>query len=153
MPLSHIEHVLVQTEDIGKTVEWYTRVLGMTAGYTPDFRFPVQWLYLGDKDVVHVTEGGAKTSENRRRYVGQQSDALTGTGVIDHIAFRSTGLPAMLERLRSEGVEFSERQVSDQGLYQLFLFDPNGIKIELNFDAAEAHAHGIRPGLLASELK
>ena len=50
------------------------------------------------------------------------------------------------------GVDFKQRQVSDQGLYQLFLFDPNGIKIELNFDNAEALAHGIKPELMASDL-
>ena len=82
MPLSHIEHVLIQTADIAKTVEWYTRVLGMRAGFTPDFKFPVQWLYLGDNDVVHVTEGGAGTSENRKRYVGQQTTATEGSGAI-----------------------------------------------------------------------
>lgn len=150
MPLSHIEHMLVQTADIAKTVDWYTRVLGMRAGFTPDFKFPVQWLYLGDNDVVHVTEGGAATSENRKRYVGQQSDAVSGTGVIDHIAFRCTGLVPMLAHLRAEGVDFKERQVDDQGLYQLFMFDPNGIKIELNF--ANAEAAGITAEVVASKL-
>ena len=150
MPLSHIEHMLVQTTDIAKTVEWYVRVLGMRAGYTPDFKFPVQWLYLGDNDVVHVTEGGAAISENRKRYVGQQSDAVSGTGVIDHVAFRCTGLPGMLAHLQAEGVDFNQRQVDDQGLYQLFMFDPNGIKVELNF--ANAEAAGIRPEVMASQL-
>ena len=150
MPLSHIEHMLVQTADIAKTVEWYVRVLGMRAGYTPDFKFPVQWLYLGDNDVVHVTEGGAAISENRKRYVGQQSEAVSGTGVIDHVAFRCTGLPGMLAHLLAEGVDFNQRQVDDQGLYQLFMFDPNGIKIELNF--ANAEAAGIRPEVMASQL-
>jgi hypothetical protein len=41
--------------------------------------------------------------------------------------------------------------VNDQGLYQLFMFDPNGIKIELNY--ANAEAHGLQPELRASELK
>ncbi len=150
MPLSHIEHLLVQTADIAKTVAWYVRVLGMRAGFTPDFKFPVQWLYLGENDVVHVTEGGAAASENRKRYVGQQSEALSGTGVIDHVAFRCTGLTEMLAHLRAEGVDFKERQVDDQGLYQLFMFDPNGIKVELNF--ANSEAAGIRPGLMASQL-
>jgi hypothetical protein len=40
--------------------------------------------------------------------------------------------------LRSRGVEFTERRAGNQGLYQLFMVDPNGIKIELNFDADEA---------------
>jgi len=150
MPLSHIEHVLIQTADIAKTVEWYVRVLGMRAGFTPDFKFPVQWLYLGDNDVVHVTEGGAGTSENRKRYVGQQTTATEGSGAIDHVAFRCTGLAETLAHLRAEGVEFKERQVNDQGLYQLFLFDPNGIKVELNF--ANAEAAGLRAEVMASEL-
>ena len=150
MPLSHIEHVLIQTADIARTVEWYVRVLGMRAGFTPDFKFPVQWLYLGDRDVVHVTEGGANTSENRKRYVGQQTTATEGSGAIDHVAFRCTGLKDTLAHLRAEGVEFKERQVNDQGLYQLFLFDPNGIKVELNF--ANAEAAGLRAEVMASEL-
>jgi catechol 2,3-dioxygenase-like lactoylglutathione lyase family enzyme len=152
MPLSHIEHFLVQTTDIAKTRDWFVRVLGMKEGYHPDFKFPVCWLYIGDRDVVHITEGGANVSENRRRYVGQESQATSGTGVIDHIAFRAVGLNETMAHLTRIGVDFKQRQVSDQGLYQLFLFDPNGIKIELNFDNAEALAHGIKPELMASDL-
>ncbi|MEW6687947.1 MAG: VOC family protein [Pseudomonadota bacterium] len=150
MPLSHIEHFLVQTESIAKTRDWYVRVLGMREGPHPDFKFPVCWLYIGEKDVVHVTEGGKNVSENRKRYVGQQSEALEGSGVVDHIAFRATGLREMIAHLKALGVEFRERQVNDQGLYQLFLFDPNGIKIELNF--ANAEARGLKAELSATEL-
>ena len=150
MPLSHIEHFLVQTADMAKTRDWYVRVLGMQVGPNPDFKFPVCWLYIGDKDVVHVTEGGKNVSENRRKYVGQQSDALEGSGVVDHIAFRATGLREMIAHLKSLGVEFKQRQVNDQGLYQLFLFDPNGIKIELNY--ANAEAKDIRADVMASDL-
>ena len=150
MPLSHIEHFLVQTESIEKTRDWYVRVLGLRVGPNPDFKFPVCWLYLGDKDVVPVTEGGAQVSENRRKYVGQESQATHGTGALDHIAFRAAGLRDMLEHLRALGVAFKQRRVNDQGLYQLFMYDPNGVKIELNFPGAEAE--GLRPELMASEL-
>jgi len=151
MPLSHIEHFLVQTADMARTRDWFVRVLGLRVGPSPDFKFPVCWLYLGDKDVVHVTEGGTQVSENRKKYVGQESQATRGTGVVDHIAFRATGLPQMLEHLRALGVEFKQRQVDDQGLYQLFMFDPNGIKIELNYDSAEAQ--GLHAEVMASELR
>jgi len=151
MPLSHIEHFLVQTTDMARTRDWFVRVLGLRVGPSPDFKFPVCWLYLGDKDVVHVTEGGTQVSENRKKYVGQESQATRGTGVVDHIAFRATGLPQMLEHLRALGVEFKQRQVDDQGLYQLFMFDPNGIKIELNYDSAEAQ--GLHAEVMASELR
>ena len=150
MPLSHIEHFLLQTADMEKTRAWYVDVLGMRVGPSPDFKFPVFWLYLGDKDIVHVTEGGKGVSENRKKYVGQQSDAVSGTGVVDHIAFRATGLREMIAHLKSLKVDFKQRQVDDQGLYQLFMFDPNGVKIELNYSNSEAV--GLRAEVKASEL-
>ena len=152
MPLSHLEHFLIQTADLQATRDWYVRVLGMKEGWHPDFKFPVVWLYIGEKDVLHLTEGGANVSENRKKYLGQQSTDVHGSGVVDHVAFRAVGLPGMLAHLEREGIEFTRRMVSDQGLYQLFLHDPNGVKIELNFDNGEALQHGIKPELKASEL-
>ena len=153
MPLHYIEHFLLQTTDIEASCDWYERVLGMTRGYTPDFKFPVQWMYLEDRDVLHVTEGGKNVSENRKRYVGQESQAERGSGVIDHIAFRCTGLKEMIDHLTRLGIPFKRRMVSDQGLYQLFLMDPNDVKVELNFANSEAIALGIEPELKASELQ
>jgi catechol 2,3-dioxygenase-like lactoylglutathione lyase family enzyme len=150
MPLSHIEHFLLQTTDMEATRKWYVEVLGMRVGPNPDFKFPVFWLYLGDKDIVHVTEGGKGVSENRKKYVGQQSEAVSGTGVVDHIAFRATGLREMVAHLKSLNVDFKQRRVDDQGLYQLFMFDPNGVKIELNYASAEAK--GLRAEVMASEM-
>ena len=151
MPLNHLEHFLIQTADIEATRDWYVQVLGLKEGYRPDFKFPVVWLYLGDKDVIHITQGGKDVSDNRRQYLGQQSDALYGSGVVDHFAFRCTGLKEMLAHLKNNHVKFSQRMVDDKGLFQLFLIDPNGVKIELNFSNTEAH--GIRPELMASELQ
>src|SRR5215813_9157927 len=150
MPLQHLQHFLIQTGDLEKTKDWYVDVLGMRVGPCPDFKFPVYWLYLGDTDVLHITTGGKNVSENRKSYVGQESQATNGTGVIDHIAFRATGLATMIENLTRSGIAFKERQVDDQGLYQLFLFDPNGVKIELNFSNSEAK--GRKPELMASSF-
>ena len=151
MPLSHIEHFLIQTADIEATRDWYVNVLGMRDGPHPDFGFPAHWLYLGDVPVLHLTQGGADVPQNRLKYLGQQSDATEGTGVIDHIAFRATGLPEMIAHLQKLKIEFQERQVDDQGLYQLFLFDPNGVKVELNYQADEAK--GRRAPVMASDYR
>jgi catechol 2,3-dioxygenase-like lactoylglutathione lyase family enzyme len=150
MPLNHLQHFLIQSEDLEATKKWYVDVLGLKIGYTPDFKFPVYWLYLGEQDVLHITQGGKAVSENRKTYLGQQSEATAGSGVIDHVAFHATGLDAMIEHFTSKGVEFKERQVNSQGLYQLFLFDPNGVKVELNFPNSEAK--GRTPGVVASDL-
>jgi catechol 2,3-dioxygenase-like lactoylglutathione lyase family enzyme len=150
MALSHMEHFLIQAEDLEATKDWYVKVLGFRVGPHPDFKFPVYWLYLGDADVLHMTQGGKNVSKNRKTYLGQESEATQGSGVIDHVAFRASGLSEMIEHLARLKIEFKERQVNDQGLYQLFLFDPNGVKIELNYPAAEAK--GRKAPVMASAL-
>lgn len=154
MALERVDHYLLQTTDLAATRDWYVRTLGMREGPHPDFKFPVVWLYLGDKDVIHLSEGGRNVSENRKRYLGQESQAEKGSGVIDHVAFYGTGLKQMIEHLTKLGVPFQQRMVDDQGLYQLFLKDPvNDVKVELSYANTEAVAAGIRPELTAAELR
>jgi catechol 2,3-dioxygenase-like lactoylglutathione lyase family enzyme len=151
MPLTKLDHYLIQTDDIEKTADWYEKVLGLERGSNPDFKFPVAWMYIGESPVVHITQGGDNVSENRMTYLGQQSTETQGSGAVDHIAFHATGLKEMITRLRETGEDFKERQVDDAGLYQLFLFDPNGVKIELNFPGSEAV--GIKAEVMATELE
>ncbi len=151
MPLHHLEHFLIQTADLEGTRDWYVRTLGMRVGPSPDFKFPVVWLYIGDTDVLHLTVGGKNVSENRKAYLGQQSEAVQGSGVVDHIAFRCTGLQEMMANLQKHQVTFHKRMVDDQGLFQLFMLDPNGVKIELNF--ANAEAQGVAPELMAAAFE
>ena len=153
MPLSHIEHFLVAADDIDATRDWYARVLGMRSGPHPDFGFPVHWMYLGELDVVHIGPSSGTASENQKKYLGRTSGKSAqeeGTGAIDHIAFRATGLRAMIDLLQEERIAFSRRRANGQALFQLFFYDPNGIKIELNYDAAEAE--GVEAELVASDF-
>ena len=151
MPLSHIEHYLVAADDMDLTRDWYRDVLGLHEGPHPDFGFPVHWMYLEGRDVVHIGRNAKQAGESQRIYLGRLSQNTgSGTGAIDHIAFRARGLEETMAHLRRKGVPFNERRANGQALYQLFLFDPNGIKVELNFDAAEAA--GIEPEITAEKL-
>ncbi len=139
MPISHIEHILVAADDIDATRDWYARVLGLRSGPHPDFGFPVHWMYAGGVAVVHIGPSARAAGERQKEYLGRTSqDGGVGTGALDHVAFRATGLQAMMEHLRREGVPFSQRRANGQALFQLFFYDPNGIKIELNYAAEEA---------------
>lgn len=151
MPLSHIEHYLIAADDMERTRDWYRDVLGMQEGWHPDFGFPVFWMYLGGVDVVHIGRNAKAASESQKIYLGRTAqNSGTGTGAIDHIAFRAHGLRQTMAHLRRRKVEFNERRANGQALYQLFLYDPNGIKVELNFAAAEAA--GVEPEITAEKL-
>ncbi|MGI9421637.1 MAG: VOC family protein, partial [Hyphomicrobiaceae bacterium] len=78
MALQYLQHFLIQTADLAATAKWYVDVLGMREGPHPEFKIPTVWLYLGDTDVLHLIEGGPDQSENRMRYLGQQSGAVHG---------------------------------------------------------------------------
>ena len=43
----------------------------------------------------------------------------------------------MQQHLRELDVEFDERTVPGQGLRQVFLNDPDGVRLEFNFPASE----------------
>jgi len=152
MPITHIQHFLVAADDIDATRDWYARVLRLRSGPHPDFGFPVHWMYAGDADLIHIGPSARMSSEAQRKYLGRTSgDTGTGTGAIDHIAFAATGLREMAEHLLAEGVAYASRRASGQAVFQLFFYDPNGIKIELNYPAAEAE--GIAAGLLVTDLR
>ncbi len=151
MPLAHIEHYLIAADDMEATKNWYCSVLGMQAGWHPEFNFPVYWLYLDGKDVVHISQSAKNATDNQKTYLGRTSQNTgAGTGAIDHIAFRATGLTDTMAHLKHLNIDFKERRANGQALYQLFMFDPNGIKVELNFDAVETA--GVEPEVNAASF-
>lgn len=125
MALDGLDHVTLLAGDLARSIAFYEGVLGLVSGQRPPFGFPGAWLYVGDRPVVHLVGGRA---------------GGTGTGAVDHIAFRAVGLSATKSRLAGLGVPFDERTVPGQGLVQLFVHDPDGVRIELNFPAHEVGA-------------
>ena len=43
----------------------------------------------------------------------------------------------MKQRLETKGMEYDSRQVPGGDLWQIFVNDPNGVMIELNYEAAK----------------
>ncbi len=119
MAVESLDHFTINTADLEASVRFYEDILGFASGERPAFTFPGAWLYCGEKPVVHL--------------IGGSSSVATGTGSVDHIAFRATDIEGFRARLGTGGVEFRERQVPDMPLSQIFLTDPDGVVIELNF--------------------
>lgn len=131
MALERLDHytIRVRPQDLPEIRRFYVEVLGLAEGERPGFSFPGHWLYCGERPVVHL----AGTVEGEAVLPG-------GTGRLDHVAFHATGLQEMLRHLRASAIDFEQRPVPGQALHQVFLIDPNGIRVELNYDGAEARA-------------
>jgi catechol 2,3-dioxygenase-like lactoylglutathione lyase family enzyme len=139
MALSLLAHYSIRTTRLRETRDFYVEVLGLRDGERPPFDFPGHWLYLDARDVVHLIGVDPNDNKGLAAYLGDKApESLTGTGAIDHIAFFATDLAALRKRAEGRGAKLFERTVPSVGLHQMFLEDPNGITIELNFPAAEA---------------
>ena len=138
-----LNHFSIRTTDLSACERFYCDVLGLVVGPRPPFPFPGLWLYAGDTTdygnaVVHIIGLDRNDPAGLKQYLGDRPEAsLQGTGAVDHLAFFTTGLAETMARLKSRGVPFRERTVPVLELHQVFLDDPNGVVIELNFPAAE----------------
>ena len=135
MTLSLLDHCSIRTVKLDETRDFYVDALGMTDGDRPDFDFPGNWLYLDGKAVVHLVGVDPDDPSGLEAYLGGSIDpaSLQGSGAFDHLAFRGKGAATMIERLKARGVAFRERQVPGMDLFQIFVTDPNGITVELNY--------------------
>lgn len=132
MPIAELNHYFVRANDLEATRDFYVKVLGLEQMPRPDFPFPGYWLGAGGKIQVHMGPHGIPNSE--LYYLGTPKNAATDqSGVIDHIAFAATEPETFTRRLAQLGVAFRPRYLPESNLYQLFLRDPNGLTIELNF--------------------
>lgn len=131
MPLTKMEHFLVLTADMEKTRDFYCNVLGMRDGARPPLGFPGYWLYLGDTAVIHIAEWQTYTAHSATRDIPVSTHA-PGTGALDHIAFNATDYDELLASLARSGVKVMKNVTNTNGLRQVFLLDPNGIKLEIN---------------------
>ncbi|HZR87178.1 MAG TPA: VOC family protein [Bradyrhizobium sp.] len=124
-----LDHFNIRTRKLADTVRFYEDILGLEKGPRPNFAFPGAWMYSEGKPVVHLVDISA-TAE------AQKPDS----GCVHHVAFVSRGFDAMRQRLSAKGMQFDARQVPGGELWQIFVNDPNGVMIELNYEAAKEAA-------------
>jgi catechol 2,3-dioxygenase-like lactoylglutathione lyase family enzyme len=120
-----MNHFTIAAEDRDATLAFYVGLLGFEEGHRPDLGFPGAWLYApGSKHaILHI-------------YWDRPMPA-TRTGVIDHMAFSASGLKNVKRRFDECGIKYDLRKPAGAGTWQLFCVDPNGAKVELDFDPNE----------------
>jgi catechol 2,3-dioxygenase-like lactoylglutathione lyase family enzyme len=141
MTVLSLNHYSIRTTDLERSGRFYQDVLGLSPGPRPPFSFPGLWLYGGDGTaLLHLI--GVSPGDNAvlADYLGEGSNARGG-GAIDHIAFFCADFDLVKHRLTELQVAFRERQVPLLALRQLFVTDPHGVVLELNFPS-EGQADG-----------
>lgn len=119
MGVESLDHFTIWTTDVDRSVDFYERVVGLKNGFRPDFGFPGAWLYCGERPVVHL--------------MGTEKAPSDNTGTIDHVAFRATDFDGMKKHLEGAGLKYDQNIIKDAPIKQLFVTDPDGVRVELNF--------------------
>ena len=120
MPVAAFQHVNTRSADVERTKDFYVR-LGLRVGDRPPFASRGYWMYLGDQPVLHLVQ----------RRDGEP--AQEGSGNLDHVAFQATDLEGTRRLLADAGLSFREAVVPRDNTVQIFVRDPDGIQVELNF--------------------
>jgi catechol 2,3-dioxygenase-like lactoylglutathione lyase family enzyme len=136
MPLRGLEHLLVLTDDIDGTRDFYRDALGLEVGDRPPLEFPGYWLYANGVPCVHVAERDAY-AEHAGSIGVPASPPAEGTGAVDHLAFTADDHGEAVARLERSGIQARRNTIPGAGIRQLFVQDPNGVKIEINVMPAE----------------
>ena len=128
MPVEMLEHYTVRCADLERTRDFYRDVLGLEVGARPNFPFKGYWLYLGGVPIVHLVDAAESAARDGAHHG-------VDTAAFDHIAFRGIDIEATRATLRAHKLTFREAGVPGGRLQQIFVPDPDGVLIELNFRA------------------
>jgi catechol 2,3-dioxygenase-like lactoylglutathione lyase family enzyme len=98
---------------------FFCDLLGLREGDRPNFSSKGHWLYSDDQAIVHLA-------------LSEQHFHNESQGYFDHVAFQTSELPDLLQRLDSAGIKYSSNYVSELGMTQVFLKSPSATGIEVN---------------------
>ncbi len=145
MPITGLLHVAIKTEDLDTTVAFYTRLLGLRLAPRPDFGYPGAWIAVPTpvgEAVIHIYAGGPA--------LGRDGTVTPGTGAIDHVSITAVGWNDFRDRFARAGLPWREFLIPGTTYWQLFVYDPSGVQLELTFDA---HAEGIATPVVTDAMR
>jgi catechol 2,3-dioxygenase-like lactoylglutathione lyase family enzyme len=120
MALHRLDHYNIETVLPEETVRFYTEVLGLTNApeRRPAVGQPGTWILVDDHPAIHVN------------FIDQ--DRAGPTGSIDHVAFEGSGYEEMRQHLTAAGASYEVVDSPQFSLKQIYVVDPNGVRIEIN---------------------
>ncbi|MGH3086064.1 MAG: VOC family protein [Rubrobacteraceae bacterium] len=119
MKANGLTHLSISAKDLEESANFYKELFGMEEIPAPDFPFPVRWLRVGDLQLhlFHTTD-----------------DAPSG----HHFGLDVDDFEGFYERVKELGIiddsdYFSRVYELPEGALQLYIRDPSGNMVELNY--------------------
>ena len=123
--IPQFDHSTVYVRDMGKSVEFYEKVVGLQRIADPFKDATHAWFRAGDHSQLHIV-AGAKEPANHEIEV--------------HMAFRVASLDDFRGKLDRMGVAYRDlngggkMSVRKDGVHQIYFQDPDGYWVEVNDD-------------------
>ncbi len=132
MTIEALDHINIVTADLDRAEAFYRDLLGLESRPAPS---PItldmaRWMYDGEgRAIIHLNSLNCPRPFDRDM-------SPRPTGALHHVALRCSGYESMIDRLEQMKITYSSNDVSSIGLRQIFVTDPEGVLLELNFFAA-----------------
>ena len=115
--IKQIAHICINTKDLGKTYDFYTKVLGLKKGFEFEREGELFGYYikLGNNTFIEI-------------FKGEPGEV----GNINHLAIEVENLDGLIQKIRSHGIEINDKILGIDQSYQVWVTDPNGVRIEFH---------------------
>jgi len=127
MHVNRIDHINLRTPLLEETLVFYERLLDLKRGRAAGMdQARNAWLYdPAGAPIVHVNMPDD----------GEQLLQGNDSGRIHHVALDCVGHDETMAKITDMGLDYSTNFIEEIGLRQIFVLDPNGVRLELNFRA------------------
>ncbi|MET0370233.1 MAG: VOC family protein [Sphingobium sp.] len=125
MTVESLDHVNIRVADPDATMTFFIDILGMAVS-------PIRPTWITDtagRPVIHVGSIDASyPTDEWRPFVGARD-----SGAVHHVALGCTDYDRVLARLCEHGLAHTTNDVPRATLRQIFVAEPGGVMLELNF--------------------
>jgi len=120
--ISGLHHLNIDTAKPDETIAFYSAVFGFVnhPDRRPPQSTPGAWLFKEDHPIIHLN------------FIDE--DRSDSTSSFNHAAFEGSGFTGFCERLDAAGIDYRVHDRPEISLKQIFVRDPNGIRLEININ-------------------
>jgi catechol 2,3-dioxygenase-like lactoylglutathione lyase family enzyme len=141
MPIKRLDHINFITHDMPETIAFYCNVIGLIHGehLSIDTAQSI-YFYIPGESIAILHIGNAKASKKQPQFeryanLDEHQQGEFSTGAFDHfcLALDSTDYDGFIEKLNLRKLSFQTWCHDNVRLKQIWILDPNGVRVELNF--------------------